>query len=1170
MKKTGFWVCLLILTLGIMQTVQAQTFIYVKHDATGNNNGTNWTDAYTSLQFALAAANAGDDIWVSAGTYTPTLEVGGIGNRFKTYQLKNGVGLYGGFAGTEDPLTFNLADRDFDAHETILSGDLGGGVNVYHVFRHVNHGLNGTAILDGFTISSGRADGSTPDNIGGGMLNSGTSAANGSSPTIVNCIFKNNQAVEGGAIYNSRYSSPLVSYTTFSNNTASTKGGAVFNIRNTPTFNYCTFTGNTTSGSAANDGGGAMYNAASNLAEGVVISNSIFTNNIVPTTGTNTYGGGAIFSSLDPGKLQISSSIFIANTGKYGGAIYHRSGSDVNRDNSEVSISYSVFEQNTAEYGGAIFSDRHNTVVTSCIIRGNEAVEQSGGYYGRLGSSLLINSLITGNKSGKHGGGVYFNVETPEMINSTVSGNFSGERGGGISMIGGSVVGIKNTIVWGNASPEGNELWVCNNCITNLDFSVYDNSTGDVFITSGGVVNATNSLTSDPAFVYHIAPSATNTPNTSGNYMIKSTSPAIDVALNAHVPAAVIEDLRGRVRIIDGDNNATATVDMGAYEYDPDYCNSTAPSTGNGSSATPYQISTLGHLCWISQNPGEWSKFFIQTADIDASDTEFWNDGAGFSPIGNSTTLFNGGYNGNDFLIDGLYIHRGTTDHVGLFGYNRGVLSNIHLTNATVTGRDHVGAIVGYHRYSSASVSNCSSRGIVTGNFLVGGLVGYHESSAIITDCFSACNVEAVYRVGGLVGRSSGGHIYNSFATGDVSGTGNGASPNLSNAGGFIGGLVNAAEVKNCYATGSVAGFSNTGGFVGSMNGSLISNCYSSGEVFTQGQSAAGFIGLQTTGVVENCYSLSNLTRTGGTSTWNGGFVGRNWQGKVIHCYSKGKVEYANGTNPTNRGFAGPVDVGGGFEMTGNFWDVVSSGQATSEGIAVGEITANMKAKITFTAAGWDFQCEVTNGTNDVWGIGEGINDGYPWLSWQSNPLICPCTNPTDGGTIAISLPAIICYGDAVSVTSTALPTGHNGDLEYQWQFSIVDGSSGFSDIGGATSTVYDAPSVTQTTWFRRLARVTCMADWSGAIASNVLEVTVNPLPNFTYTKTDITCFNAGDGTITITASGGSDGGYEYRIHNGTVWIGWQIGNTFTSLPAGSYSLEIRDNNGCVQVNGEQ
>jgi len=71
--------------------------LYVNASATGLDNGTSWTDAYTQLQDALSAAISGDEIWVAQGTYKP----GDSGATTATFTLKDGVAIYGGFAGTE-------------------------------------------------------------------------------------------------------------------------------------------------------------------------------------------------------------------------------------------------------------------------------------------------------------------------------------------------------------------------------------------------------------------------------------------------------------------------------------------------------------------------------------------------------------------------------------------------------------------------------------------------------------------------------------------------------------------------------------------------------------------------------------------------------------------------------------------------------------------------------------------------------------------------------------------------------------------------------------------------------------------------------------------------------------------------------------------------------------
>jgi hypothetical protein len=101
-----------------------------------------------------------------------------------------------------------------------------------------------------------------------------------------------------------------------------------------------------------------------------------------------------------------------------------------------------------------------------------------------------------------------------------------------------------------------------------------------------------------------------------------------------------------------------------------------------------------------------------------------------------------------------------------------------------------------------------------------------------------------------------------------------------------------------------------------------------------------------------------------------------------------------------------------------------------------------------------------------------------------------PCTNPTSGGTIASAQIGGSPF-DPADFTSSTAPSGHTGTLEYKWQSSSTSSSTGFSDIASSTSATYDPGSIVQTTWYKRLARVSCKSDWTGAAESNVLEVTV-------------------------------------------------------------------------------
>ena len=129
--------------------------IYVDADAvSGADDGTSWTDAYLDLQSALTdpLLTSGDEIWVAEGIYKPT----GDADRTVSFALVSNIDVYGGFDGTET----TLGERDPDLHETILSGDIATGASSDNSF-HVVIGAS-DAVLDGFTVTGGNADGSYP------------------------------------------------------------------------------------------------------------------------------------------------------------------------------------------------------------------------------------------------------------------------------------------------------------------------------------------------------------------------------------------------------------------------------------------------------------------------------------------------------------------------------------------------------------------------------------------------------------------------------------------------------------------------------------------------------------------------------------------------------------------------------------------------------------------------------------------------------------------------------------------------------------------------------------------------------------------------------------------------------------------------------------------------
>ncbi len=294
-------------------SVRAAGIRYAKPISIGSGNCSSWDNACT-LQTALTGAISGDEIWVAAGIYTPTVDT----NRYATFHLKYEVDVYGGFAGTET----SREERDWIANVTTLSGDIGvlgdDSDNSYHVVT----GADG-AILDGFTIEKGNANGLDGTDCGGGIYN------NYSSPELANLVITGNKAEEGGGMYNyhssttlnqitfyansagsgggiqnDSYSYPTLLGVTFNVNTAG-HGGGISNSYSSPTITNSTFYGNSA------EYGGGMWNA--------YLSNPV----LVYTTFTGnsaTYAGGAIGNMVDGpyGNFYIYDSIFWGNTAPSG------------------------------------------------------------------------------------------------------------------------------------------------------------------------------------------------------------------------------------------------------------------------------------------------------------------------------------------------------------------------------------------------------------------------------------------------------------------------------------------------------------------------------------------------------------------------------------------------------------------------------------------------------------------------------------------------------------------------------------------------------------------------------------------------------------------------------------------------------------------------------------
>ncbi|HUW44391.1 MAG TPA: GLUG motif-containing protein [Dehalococcoidia bacterium] len=276
-------------------------------------------------------------------------------------------------------------------------------------------------------------------------------------------------------------------------------------------------------------------------------------------------------------------------------------------------------------------------------------------------------------------------------------------------------------------------------------------------------------------------------------------------------------------------------------------------------SPPPTEIRTWNDLDAVRDNLGSSYILMNNLDSTTAGYTELAsptaNEGQGWQPIGTEEDLFTGTFNGQGYEVRDLFINRPDENFVGLFGVvgEGGIVQNIGVVNADVTGYGIVGGLVGNNE---GTISNSYSTGSVTGTGWVGGLVGVNL--ATVSNSYSTGSVTGYTdRTGGLVGwnEEEDASVSNSYSTGSVTGDYS------------VGGLVGATSgtVSNSYSTGSVTGEVNVGGIVGE-NTATVRNSYSTGSV-TGDSSVGGLVGDNPGTVSDSFWD----TQTSGQATSDGG-----------------------------------------------------------------------------------------------------------------------------------------------------------------------------------------------------------------------------------------------------------------------------------------------------------
>jgi hypothetical protein len=431
----------------------------------------------------------------------------------------------------------------------------------------------------------------TARTFGGGALMNGGAEAN-----FTSCAFEGNWAASGGGLWNGNGSKTTVTGTSFIGNTAWGEleghgGGAAHNLDSTAAFTNCQFIGNHVEANFEFSGGGAI-----NSADGATtIVGCLFEKNSVKGPVINSGGGGILNGGSD---LHLSKSIFRNNSvSRSGGGLLNVwpvsqtatvedcefienvaafTGGGMRDVGSRSTVTNTLFKHNVAEGGaagyigsqgsestliGCRFIENHapasscggacayfssNVTFVDCEFSGNTAAFAGGGALVDTQSiGTFTNCLFADNHTNTSGGGLWVNGNSQaNIVNSTFVNNTAVSQGGGLRLISGGSAVVRNSILWSN-SP------------TQIAVAGSAGPLSVAFSNVQGGWTGVGNINADPQFI-----------NASkGNFRLNAASPSIDSGSNVAVPLGVMTDLDGNPRFVDGDCDGSATVDMGAYEF---------------------------------------------------------------------------------------------------------------------------------------------------------------------------------------------------------------------------------------------------------------------------------------------------------------------------------------------------------------------------------------------------------------------------------------------------------------------------------------------------------------------------------------------------------------------------------------------------------------------------
>ena len=287
----------------------------------------------------------------------------------------------------------------------------------------------------------------------------------------------------------------------------------------------------------------------------LIITGPCIIDGFVIRNGLNDDAGGGLYINSAPEYCamddyyhvpKISNCRIENNTASFGGGIYDLE--------SNTEIESCTFQGNVARAGGGVFHASSSITIKKCIFRDNDATlpgSIGGGAIAGVfnhpeteGLTHIINSIFHGNTAESWGGAIATNMIFPRIWNCTFYDNSAGISGGAYhNNILSDAPFVRNSIFWEN-SPDELDI-----VTANTHYYVSQS-----VVQGGWAGRGEDNSVENPDFI---------SPET-GDFHLRPGSPCIDTGYSWGMPE---EDLDGRLRPHDGNEDGEAEWDIGAYEF---------------------------------------------------------------------------------------------------------------------------------------------------------------------------------------------------------------------------------------------------------------------------------------------------------------------------------------------------------------------------------------------------------------------------------------------------------------------------------------------------------------------------------------------------------------------------------------------------------------------------